>query len=111
LTLEISYRKSGTCIHVLSNILSKKDFYNYELVSKIDNNNKRSVQINFKNMVRSLRKIRLEVNVQIMVPDTRNEYLFKEVGSLVKKGCKKINVRYVRSVLLWAFENLVAVVR
>jgi hypothetical protein len=30
-------------------------------------------------MVKSLRKIRLEVNVQIMVPDTRNEYLFKEV--------------------------------
>jgi hypothetical protein len=32
---EISYRKSGTCIHVLSNILSKKDFYNMNWLAKL----------------------------------------------------------------------------
>jgi hypothetical protein len=56
-------------------------------------------------MVRSLREIR--INVQIMVPDTRHVYLFKEVE--LKRVAKKINVRYMGSVLLWAFENLVAV--
>jgi hypothetical protein len=56
-------------------------------------------------MVRSLREIR--INVQIMVPDTRDVYLFKEVE--LKRVAKKINVRYMGSVLLWALENLVAV--
>jgi hypothetical protein len=52
-----------------------------------------------------LRKIR--INVQIMVPDTRELYFFKEVE--LKRVAKKINVWYVGSVLLWAFENPAAV--
>jgi hypothetical protein len=46
-------------------------------LEKLKTITQRSVQINFKNKVRSLRKIR--INVQTMVPDTRNMYLFKEV--------------------------------